>query len=54
MESVNRRFGPEGQEEQIGLSEDLLGVSGDSWGFADEGVRMWSNFKMLKNCISKF
>ena len=24
--------------ELAGLSEDLLGVSGDSWGFADEGV----------------
>ena len=30
MESVNRRFSPEGQEGQVGLSEDLLGGSGDS------------------------
>ena len=33
-----RRFSPEGQEGRGGLSEDLLGVSGDFWGFADEGV----------------
>jgi len=39
MESVNRRFSPEKDEGGIGLSEDLLGGSGDSWGFADEGYQ---------------
>ena len=32
-----RRFSPEEQEGRVGLSEDLLGISGDSWVFADEG-----------------
>ena len=38
MESVNRRFSPEGDEGRIGLSEDLLESYGDSWGFAEKGV----------------
>jgi hypothetical protein len=36
-ESGNRRFSPKRQEGRVGLSEDLLEVSGDSLGFADEG-----------------
>ncbi|SVD11420.1 uncharacterized protein METZ01_LOCUS364274, partial [marine metagenome] len=32
------RLTPHLLTELAGLSEDLLGVSGDSWGFADEGV----------------
>ena len=31
----------------MGLSEDLLGVSGDSWGSADEGSKLIENKDFL-------
>ena len=49
MGFVNRRFSPEGHERQIGLYDDLLWVSGDSWGFADK----WSKLKANKDIFFK-
>ena len=49
MRLGNRRFSPERQDRQIGLLEDLFGVSGDSWGFADE----WSKFKENNDILFK-
>ena len=47
MRLGNRRFSPERKERQIGLSEDLLGVSEDSWSFADEGSKLIENKDFL-------
>ena len=41
------KFSPERKEGRVGLSEDLLGVSGDSWGFADEGSKLIENKDFL-------
>ena len=49
MESGNRRFSPERKEGRVGLSEDLLGVSGDSCGSAGE----WSKFKENNDILFK-
>ena len=35
------------QAGRVGLSEDLLGVSEDSWGFADEGSKLIENKDFL-------
>ena len=51
MESVNRRFSPEGHEGGIGLSEDLLGGSGDSLGFGGEGVLIVELRRRIKSPI---
>ena len=47
--SIPNRLTPHILTELADLSEDLLGVSRDSWGFADE----WSKLKANKDILFK-